>query len=289
MDVLIDRALVRGLLRAELHRLRLVDRRSSPSRNARGPARSPDRTSRAPRHPRTRTKCWRCPSATYRPSRAVIAYSRAIHDDAPGTADVDDAELATREERIRARFTHRLESQRAAYRRRAADDQPLDMAVDAGEYRPARTGRRAGSDCAGPRCRGRRSCRDAWLAALLRACVSPSRQVRACRPASAGDRRDRPRRSAASSSEPVFGDEAREERAVDAARDVVPRRNRQEGARVVVEADGVVEAGGFGGLLAEAPHPFRAVVEPPGRAELAAPDNGRRAARARGCRCSRRA
>src|SRR3546814_6292780 len=35
----------------------------------------------------------------------------------------------------------------------------------------------------------------------------------------------------------MLGDEAREEGAVDPARDVVPRRDRQKGARVVVEAD----------------------------------------------------
>src|SRR3546814_8098950 len=68
----------------------------------------------------------------------------------------------------------------------------------------------------------------------------------------------------------MLGDEAREEGAVDPARDVVPRRDRQKGARVVVEADGVVEAGGLGRHLAETAHAFGAVVEPPGRAELEA-------------------
>ena len=67
----------------------------------------------------------------------------------------------------------------------------------------------------------------------------------------------------------MLGDQAGEERAVDPPRDVVPRGDRQEGAGVVVEADGVVEARGLGRLLAEAAHAFGAVVEPPGRAELA--------------------
>ena len=68
----------------------------------------------------------------------------------------------------------------------------------------------------------------------------------------------------------VLGDELGEEAAVDPPRDVVPRRNRQESTGVVVEADGVVEAGRLGGHAAEALHAFRAVVEPPCRAELEA-------------------
>ena len=42
--------------------------------------------------------------------------------------------------------------------------------------------------------------------------------------------------------EAMFGDEAREERAVDPTGDVVAGRDRQEGAGVVVEADCIVEA-----------------------------------------------
>ncbi len=68
--------------------------------------------------------------------------------------------------------------------------------------------------------------------------------------------------------EAVLGDEAGEEGAVDAAGYVVAGGDGEEGAGVVVEADGVVEAGGFGGLFAEAHHAFGRVVEPPGRAEL---------------------
>ena len=52
----------------------------------------------------------------------------------------------------------------------------------------------------------------------------------------------------------MLGDEACEKRAVDPAR-IVPRRNRQEGARVVVESDRVVEPRRFGRLLAETQHP----------------------------------
>src|SRR6478752_8875761 len=51
--------------------------------------------------------------------------------------------------------------------------------------------------------------------------------------------------------DPVLGDQLREIPTVDAARDVVPRRDRQERARIVVEADGVVKAGGLGGLFAK--------------------------------------
>ena len=67
--------------------------------------------------------------------------------------------------------------------------------------------------------------------------------------------------------EAVLGDETGEEGGVHAAADVVAGGDGEEGAGVVVEADGVVEAGGLGGLLAEAEHAFGGVVEPPGRAE----------------------
>src|SRR3546814_18272466 len=52
----------------------------------------------------------------------------------------------------------------------------------------------------------------------------------------------------------MLGDEACEKGAIDPPRDVVPRRDRQKGARVVVEADRVVETGGLGRHLAEAAH-----------------------------------
>src|SRR5215471_2768301 len=56
--------------------------------------------------------------------------------------------------------------------------------------------------------------------------------------------------------------------AVDPARDVMSCGNRQERARVVVESDGVVKARRLGCQLAKAQHSLRAVVEPPGRAQL---------------------
>src|SRR5690606_23123015 len=66
----------------------------------------------------------------------------------------------------------------------------------------------------------------------------------------------------------MLRDQTREINTVDTTRQIMASRNRQERARVVVESDGVVEAGCFGGVLAEAQHAFRAVVEPPGRTEL---------------------
>src|SRR6266545_4467093 len=69
-------------------------------------------------------------------------------------------------------------------------------------------------------------------------------------------------------SDPVLCDEPRQKAAIDAARDIVPRRDRQKRARVVVESYRVVEARGLGRLLAEAQHALRAVVEPPRRTEL---------------------
>ena len=68
----------------------------------------------------------------------------------------------------------------------------------------------------------------------------------------------------------VFHDQFGKETAVDPPRDIVARRDREEGAGVVVEADGVVEAGGFRGHPAEAAHAFGAIMEPPGRAKLEA-------------------
>ncbi len=54
--------------------------------------------------------------------------------------------------------------------------------------------------------------------------------------------------------EAMFGDQAAEEGAVDSAGHVVAGGNGEEGPGVVVEAYGVVEAGGLGGLLAETHH-----------------------------------
>jgi hypothetical protein len=54
--------------------------------------------------------------------------------------------------------------------------------------------------------------------------------------------------------QPMLGHQPGEEGAVHAPGDVVPGRDREEGAGVVVEADRVVEARRLGGLLAEAAH-----------------------------------
>ena len=52
-----------------------------------------------------------------------------------------------------------------------------------------------------------------------------------------------------------------------APREVVPRRNGAESARVVVEPRSLVDRGRFGCLLAKPPHPFHRIVEPPRGAE----------------------
>src|ERR1700679_2494560 len=66
----------------------------------------------------------------------------------------------------------------------------------------------------------------------------------------------------------MLGYEAGEEGAVDSAGYVVAGGDGEEGARVVVEADGVVETGGLRGFLAEAHHSLGRILKPPGGAEL---------------------
>src|SRR5690606_22525809 len=68
--------------------------------------------------------------------------------------------------------------------------------------------------------------------------------------------------------EPVFDDEPRQEGAIHSSGNVMTRRYRRKGARVVVETDRIVEAGGFRREFAETAHAFGAVVEPPGRPQL---------------------
>ena len=68
--------------------------------------------------------------------------------------------------------------------------------------------------------------------------------------------------------EPMFGDQAGEEGAVDAAGNVMARRDGEESASVIIETYRVVEAGGLSGLLAEAHHALWRVVEPPGRTKF---------------------
>src|ERR1700733_11158330 len=66
----------------------------------------------------------------------------------------------------------------------------------------------------------------------------------------------------------MLGDPPGEERTVRAASDVMPRRYREKGARIVVETHGVVESGRLGDLLTVSAHAFGAIEEPPGRANL---------------------
>src|SRR3546814_536904 len=66
----------------------------------------------------------------------------------------------------------------------------------------------------------------------------------------------------------MFGHQLSEKAAVDAPRDIVTRGDRQESARIVVEADAVIETRGLGHLVPKPAHPFGTVVEPPGGAEL---------------------
>src|SRR5690349_14679656 len=63
--------------------------------------------------------------------------------------------------------------------------------------------------------------------------------------------------------DPVLGHQLGEITAVDASRDIVPGRDRQECTRIVVEADGIVKARGLCRLFAKAQHAFRTVVKPP--------------------------
>src|SRR5580658_5479604 len=70
--------------------------------------------------------------------------------------------------------------------------------------------------------------------------------------------------------ETMFSDQAAEKCAIDATRHIVPRRNREERPRVVVESDRVVEPCRFGGQLAKTHHALRTVMKPPRRSEAQA-------------------
>src|SRR5580693_2644306 len=65
--------------------------------------------------------------------------------------------------------------------------------------------------------------------------------------------------------EAMLHDEAREKHAIDAARDIMPRGDREERARVVVESHRVVEAGRLRSQLTKTHHALRRIVEPPRR------------------------
>src|SRR3546814_16171936 len=54
----------------------------------------------------------------------------------------------------------------------------------------------------------------------------------------------------------VLGHQLSEKAAVDAPRDIVTRGDRQESARIVVEADAVIETRGIGHLVPKPAHPL---------------------------------
>src|SRR5580698_5166973 len=68
----------------------------------------------------------------------------------------------------------------------------------------------------------------------------------------------------------MLRDELAKESTIYAAGYIMPRGNRQERTRIVVEPDRVVEACRLGGLLTETRHALRRIVEPPGRAQAQA-------------------
>ena len=63
--------------------------------------------------------------------------------------------------------------------------------------------------------------------------------------------------------QPMIGNEPRQKCAVDTPGHIMARRDRQIGARIVVEADRIVETGGLRGQFTEAAHTFRTIMEPP--------------------------
>ncbi len=66
----------------------------------------------------------------------------------------------------------------------------------------------------------------------------------------------------------MFGYQLGQESAVHPARHVVPCRYGRKRTRIIVKADGVVNAGRFGGHAAVAKHALATVVEPPGRTQF---------------------
>ena len=96
--------------------------------------------------------------------------------------------------------------------------------------------------------------------------VGPRRSVTVCTPPWRGDRRDRRPPLRLVLIQAMGVDEVGEIGAIDPARHVVAGGNRQIGAGVVVEADGVVEARRLGGSSRKRRMPS-AVEEPPGGPE----------------------
>src|SRR3984885_2008188 len=65
----------------------------------------------------------------------------------------------------------------------------------------------------------------------------------------------------------MFCDHARQERAIDSARHIVPSGYRKKRPGVVIETDRVVEAGSLRRTFAKPHHPFRTVMKPPCRTQ----------------------
>ena len=68
--------------------------------------------------------------------------------------------------------------------------------------------------------------------------------------------------------DPVFGNQPRQKGAIDAARHIMAGGYRRKGARVVIEADGVIKSRQLRRHFAEAAHALGAVMEPPGGPQL---------------------
>src|SRR5437879_2495421 len=66
----------------------------------------------------------------------------------------------------------------------------------------------------------------------------------------------------------MLRDESGQKPAIDTARGIMARGDREQGACIVVESHGVVKARRLGRLLAEAAHALRTIVKPPGRTEF---------------------
>src|SRR5580700_308561 len=64
--------------------------------------------------------------------------------------------------------------------------------------------------------------------------------------------------------QPMLRNQARKKGAVDATCHIVSGGNGEKRASVIIETDGVVEAGGFCRVFAKAHHAFGTVMEPPG-------------------------
>ena len=66
----------------------------------------------------------------------------------------------------------------------------------------------------------------------------------------------------------MFGYKLRQISTINAPRDIVPGGYRWKGAGIIVESDGVIESGIFGGHSPVAQHALAAIVKPPGRSQF---------------------